>query len=168
MSTYSNRRAPWRTRGAVALIGLALTLVFAAGCTHSAGSRPAVLVRVSTCGGAPQAQPDVVNLNCLNNSIMARHLRWVHWGGPVATAIGSATVDLCAYEDCASGDYVTVPIVLITSKMVRCPSSSHAYSRLQYVFVGGSPFAGLNARLSIPDGSVTPANPHDQTVNLLC
>lgn len=49
-----------------------------------------------------RARPDVVNVTCLNNSVMARQLRWSSWGGPIATATGSAVVDLCAYEDCAA------------------------------------------------------------------
>jgi hypothetical protein len=99
----------------------------------------------------------------MNNSITARHLHWSGWG-----ATGSAVVDLCAYEDCAYGDYVTVPIVLITSKIVHCPGSLQAYSRLQYVFVGRSPFAGLKSSISVPDGSNSPGGPGSQTVSLVC
>jgi hypothetical protein len=150
------------------VVVVALTLALGAGCTHSTASSATKSVRVAICGGALAAQPDVVNVSCSDNGIMARHLRWSGWGGPIATATGSATVDLCAYEDCYNGDYVAVPIVLITSKIMRCAGSAQAYSRLQYLFVGGSPFAGLQASLSIPDGSNTPANPADQTVNLVC
>lgn len=158
----------YRVRAAAAIMAIVLTLLFAGGCTHSAGSRAAPSVRVAFCGGALRAQPDVATVSCLNNSIMARNLRWSDWGGPVATATGTATVDLCAYEDCAAGDYATVPIVLITSKIVRCQGSAKAYSRLQYVFVGRSPYAGLQASISVPDGSNSPADPGDQTVSLPC
>jgi hypothetical protein len=110
---------------------------------------------MSLCGGSLRAQPDVVNVTCLNNSVMARRLRWSSLGGPIATATGSAVVDLCAYEDCYAGDYVTVPIVIIASKIVRCSRSAHAYSELQHVFVGRSPYASVPAGMTVPDG-VTP------------
>lgn len=153
---------------AAAAMAIALTLLFAVGCTHVTGSRAATSVRLAFCGGAARAQPDVVIVSCLNNSIMATHLHWSDWGGQIATATGSATIDLCAYEDCYAGDYVTVPIVLITSKIVRCAGSARAYSRLQYVFVGRSPYAGLQASISVPDGSNSPADPGNQAVSLVC
>lgn len=159
-----------RSARSAAIVAVTLGLVVAAGCTpsHTAGSPTARSVRVALCGGAPQARPNVVNLTCLDNAVMARHLRWSDWGRPIATATGSATVDLCAYEDCYAGDYVTVPIVLITSKIVRCAASAQAYSRMQYVFVGRSPYAGLEASISVPDGSNSPANPADQSISLTC
>lgn len=159
-----------RSAHSAAIVAVTLGSVFAVGCTpsHTAGSPAARSVRVALCGGAPLARPNVVNLACLDNAVMARHLRWSDWGRPIATATGSATVDLCAYEDCYAGDYVTVPIVLITSKIVRCAAGAQAYSRMQYVFVGRSPYAGLEASISIPDGSTSPANPADQSISLTC
>lgn len=59
----------------------------------------------------------------------------------------------------------------IASKPVRCGRDPQAYSRLQYVFVGGSPFAGLPANvtssnyISAPGRPIPPAN---QTVSLTC
>jgi hypothetical protein len=152
---------------AAAITMIAASSLFAAGCTHSAKS--VMPVRISLCGGGLQARPAVVNVICTNNSISARNLHWSGWGGPVATATGSAVVDLCAYEDCAAGDYVTVPIVLITSKIMQCASSAHAYTRLQYVFVGRSPYAGLPSKIAVADGSASPSGgPGDQTVSLTC
>lgn len=170
MGSYLVRELATSARSAAAMAAATVTLLFAAGCTHAqpTGADAARSVRVAFCGGAARAQPDVVAVNCLNDSITARQLEWSNWGGPVATATGSAVVDLCAYEDCAEGDYVRVPIVLITSKIVRCQGKARAYSRLQYLFVGRSPFAGLQASISVPDGSNSPANPANQTVRLAC
>jgi hypothetical protein len=123
---------------------------------------------MSLCSGPLRAHPAVVNVICADNIITARDLRWSDWGRPVATATGSAVVDLCAYEDCAMGDYVTAPIVLIAWKIMRCPTSTQAYSRLQYVFVGRSPYAGLPADASAMDGPGSPPGPGDQTVSLIC
>jgi hypothetical protein len=169
MGSYSVRaRLVWPARAAAVVIAIVAASALTGGCTPSASPAAVSQVRMSRCGGALRAQPDVVNVTCLNNSIMARHLRWSSWGGPVATATGSAVVDLCAYEDCYAGDYVTVPIVIITSKIVRCSRSAHAYSEMQYVFVGRSPYAGVPAGISVPDGANSPANPRDQTVSLVC
>jgi hypothetical protein len=152
---------------ATAIMVLAVTSAFTVGCTHTANA--VKQVTMSFCGGGPEAEPTVVDVMCANNSISATKLRWSGWGRPVATATGSATVDLCAFEDCAAGDYVSVPIVLITSKIMRCGGSTHAYSRLQYVFVGRSPFAGLPVKIAVADGSATPSGGlGDQTIRLNC
>ena len=151
-----------------AIAAIAGTLSVLAGCGPAASSPSAPLVKMSLCGGALSAHPVVMTVVCANNSVAAHDLRWSGWGRPVATATGSAVVDLCAFEECAAGDYVRVPVVLIASKIRRCPGAKPAYGRLQYVFVGRSPFAGLPAKASVPDGSETPANPADQTVALAC
>ena len=166
-SAARHASAPARVVAAIAAIAGALSAL--AGCGPAArpqSSTPAV--KMSLCGGTPSARPGVMTVVCANNSVSAHDLRWSGWGGPVATATGSAVVDLCAFEDCAAGDYVRVPVVLIASKIRHCPGAEPAYSRLQYVFVGRSPFAGLPAKASVPDGSETPANPADQTVALTC
>lgn len=151
-----------------AFCAIAVTSLFAAGCMPSAGPPADSPVRISLCGGSLRAQPDVVNVMCANNSITARNLHWSGWGKPVATATGSAVVDLCAYEDCYAGEYVTAPIVIIASKIMRCPGSAKAYSKLQYVFVGQSPFAGLPKGAAVPDGSATPSGLGNQTLSLIC
>jgi len=91
-------------------------------------------------------------------------------GKPVATAIGVAVYDWCAFEDCHTGIYNTAPIVIIASKIVTCPKRAHAYSRLQYVFVGRSPFSSLPAHMNFSNimfGShASPAA--NQTVLLGC
>ena len=54
---------------------------------------------------------------------------------------------------------------------VRCTLGTQAYSRLQYVFVGGSPLPAVPAGtkysnyIAAPDRSVPPA---DQTIGLTC
>jgi len=60
---------------------------------------------------------------------------------------------------------------VIASKIVRCTRGTQAYSRLQYVFVGGSPLPAVPAGtkysnyIAAPDRSVPPA---DQTIGLTC
>ena len=89
----------------------------------------------------------------------------------MATAVGTAVVDLCTYEDCHTGSYRSVPIVVIASELVRC-GGRRAYSRLQYVFVGGSPFPVMPANLKFPPndivGATRPIPSPDQTVSLSC
>ena len=71
----------------------------------------------------------------------------------------------------ADEPYVAAGIDLVASKIGRCGKGTPAYSRLQYVFAGRSPFAGLPANVSFPNfmtGASRPGPPHDQTVSLTC
>jgi hypothetical protein len=89
----------------------------------------------------------------------------------VATGSGVALVDLCAFSDCHNSDYSTAPIVVIASRLRACPSGTRAYSRLQYVFVGVSPFQGLPAHMSFRNFMSAPHRPpppKNQTVSLAC
>jgi hypothetical protein len=143
---------------------------FLAGCGHSATpvSPP---VTLSFCGGDPQPTPTVVEVVCNTDDITARNLVWTAWGKPVATAKGVAVVDLCAYEDCHTGAYGSVPIRLIASKIAPCGGAKRAYKALRYVFVDGSPWPGVPADMKTsgdiagPDRALPPAN---QTVGLTC
>jgi hypothetical protein len=125
----------------LAVTALVMVALLLAGCSHAA--RAAAVGKLADCGVTPQAQPTVVTIVCTDNSIIARRLAWSGWGKPVTTATGTGMVDLCAYEDCAYGIYRPYPIVVIASRLVACPNGVRAYSRIQWVFVGRSPFAGL-------------------------
>jgi hypothetical protein len=123
------------------------------------------------CGAGPQVRPAEIEIVCGTGDIAAGRLAWSAWGQPVATAVGTAVVDLCTYEDCHTGSFSSVPIVLIASGITRCAQAARAYSRLQYVFAGGSPFAGVPASahstnfIAAPDRPLPPAN---QTLTLGC
>jgi hypothetical protein len=111
-----------------------------------------------------------VDVICVTGSITARSLTWSAWGKPVATAVGTAVVDLCAYSDCHTGNYRSFPIVVIASRLVSCSKNTHAYSRLQYVFVGHSPFQGVPANMKFTnfmDAASRPP-PGNQTTSLTC
>jgi hypothetical protein len=151
---------------------LVLPLLLVAACTSAAlTGRAAAPVTMANCGGGLHAQPSLVQVICYSDAITARSLAWSDWGRPVATAVGVAVVDVCAYDDCHTGSFTSIPIVIIASKIVACPKRAHAYSRLQYVFVGRSPFSGLPADMNFSNflfgtGRVGPAR--DQTVTLGC
>ncbi len=144
--------------------------LFLAACGHPAAPVPPP-VTMSFCGGNPQATPDVVLVVCGTNDITARDLTWTAWGTPAATATGTAVVDLCAYTDCHTGAYGTVPIRLTAWKIVRCAGQARAYSRLRYKFPDGTPWPGVPADTNTsgfitgPDRVLPPA---DQTVDLAC
>jgi hypothetical protein len=157
-------------RATRAALALALPLLFLAACGHAAGPAAAP-VTMSYCGGGAQARPSVVSVICTTDDITARNLAWTGWGSPVAVASGRAVVDLCAFEDCHMGLYGSDRVVLVASKITECAPGRRAYSRLQYVFVGRSPFQGLSDKMKFTgfiSGASRPAPPANQTVSLTC
>lgn len=160
-----------RTRAAAAAAAMALPWLTSA-CSHAAApvAGPAP-VTMAYCGSGPQVRPGQLEIVCGTSYITAGHLAWSSWGRQIATAVGTAVVDVCAYEDCHTGSYTSASIVVIASKPVPCGRNAQGYSRLQYVFVGASPFAGVPGGatsanfISAPDRPSPPAN---QTVALTC
>jgi hypothetical protein len=153
----------------VAITGLFLGL-FAAGCSHAAAPAPPA-VTISYCGSDSQPEPAIVEVVCNTDDITARNLAWTAWGKPTATAQGVAVVDLCAYEDCHTGSFGTVPIRLVATRISACGMNKRAYMTLRYVFTGGSPWPGVPADMNTSHymvGSDRPLPPPDQTVGLTC
>jgi hypothetical protein len=141
-----------------------------AGCGSSAAPDGSP-VTLSFCGNDPAPTPAVVQVVCNTDDITARDLAWAGWGKPTATARGVAVVDLCAYEDCHTGAFGTVSIRLIASKIGPCGNGKRAYTALRYVFIGGSPWAGVPADMKTSNyiaGAGRPLPPADQTVGLAC
>src|SRR5579863_7380752 len=95
-------------------VAAALTSVLAlAACGPAAKSAQATKPVTMTNCGPRQARPDIVTVICGSDAIMARTLNWSRWGARVATATGTATVNWCAFEGCAYGEYDTYPIVMV-------------------------------------------------------
>jgi hypothetical protein len=158
-----------RIRRATGAAAVLIPLLLLAACSHSGPTTAPARATLAYCGGEQQAHPTVVNVICTTNDITARNLTWSGWGKPFAVARGTAVVDLCAFADCHSGSCHPFPILLIASKIASCGGSPHAYHRLQYVFVGRSPFQGLAAHLKFTNfmvGSARPGPPPHQTVSL--
>jgi hypothetical protein len=149
---------------AVVVVALMFPLLLTA-CSHAAKPVPPS-VMLGFCGSTLQVKPDVVLVVCNTNDITARNLTWSGWGEPTATAKGSAVVNLCAFSDCANGNYVSVPIEMAASKIVHCSKNTRAYSTLRYVFPGGSPFRGMPSVAYSPVFGTVP--PENQTVSLTC
>lgn len=150
---------------------LMVTLLTLVACSPAAEPRPAPPpVTLGYCGSNPQVKPDVVLVVCNTNDITAENLTWSDWGTQTASAKGSAVVDLCSYEECASGNYVTVPIEMTASKLMRCARNARAYSTLRYVFPDGSPFKGVPTAVNSAgdQGQALPVPPRTQTVSLTC
>jgi hypothetical protein len=149
-----------------AAIGMLFPVLFLVACGHAAPP-----VTLAYCGSGPQTMPTVVEVVCNTDDITAGNLVWTAWGQPAATARGTATIDECAYEDCHTGGFNSVPIKLIASKITDCAGRGRAYSTLRYVFVDGNPWPGVPANLNTsnyiaaPDRPLPPPN---QTVSLAC
>ncbi len=157
----------------IAAVGLAtlLTLTLTACSPPATSAHAAKPVTMTDCNGLHHARPDIVDVVCESDAITARKLTWSGWGTPVATAAGTAVVDLCAFTDCHTGSYGAFPIVVIASKIMKCAKGGQRYSRLQYVFVGHNPFASLPKNLGIANslfGSHRPGPPHNETVSMPC
>jgi hypothetical protein len=153
-----------------ASIAALTSALFLAGCAHSAAPA-APAVTMSFCGTAPQSTPTVLDVVCNTDDITARNLVWTAWGKGTATARGMAEVDLCAYEDCHTGAYSSVPIRLIASKIAACGGNKRAYTTLRYVFVDGSPWSGVPADMTTSGYMAGPNRtlpPENQTVGLSC
>ena len=132
-----------KTRAVVAVS--VLLLLFLAACSHATKPVPPP-VTLGFCGSNPQVMPGVVLVVCDTDDITARNLIWSDWGKSTATAKGSATVDLCAYEDCASGDYASVLIEMAASKIVHCSKNARVLPGGQRCERPGSPGAKLPPR----------------------
>ena len=147
-----------------------LSVLFLAGCSHSTAPVPPA-VTMSFCGGDPQPTPTVVEVICNTDDITVRNLVWTAWGKSTATAKGMAVVDLCAYEDCHTGAFGSVPIKLIASKVAACAKNKRAYTTLRYVFVDGSPWPDIPADMNTSGYIAAPNRilpPQNQTVELAC
>jgi hypothetical protein len=156
-----------RARTIVGILAFPLLLLAACGQATKPVPPP---VTLGYCGSSPQVRPEVIVVVCNTDDITAENLTWSDWGKPTATARGSATVDLCSYEDCASPDYVSVPLEVTVSRITHCAKNARAYSALRYAFPNGSPFLGVPASVIADESStygeaVPPAN---QTISLAC
>jgi hypothetical protein len=153
----------------LAALFLAFLVTVLAGC--GSATRPAApAVTLGFCGSQQQAEPDVIVIVCQNNDINAEDLTWTSWGESVATGRGTAVVDLCAYSDCHTGSYTSVPIVVSVSKITSC-AKKRVYSTLRYVFPKGSPWPGIPAGFNTANYEVGPHRqlpPSNQTVSLPC
>jgi hypothetical protein len=162
---------PTRKIPALAAVPL-LPLLLLAACSHATPPTPAAPpVAMGYCGSNLQMKPDVVLVVCNTDDITATGLKWSGWGNAMATAKGSATIDVCAYSDCANGSYTFVPIKVIASRIVTCAKKTRAYSTLRYVFPNGTPWPGVPANANTVGDLAAPNRPlppKDQTVSLTC
>lgn len=159
------------TVAVAAALTTALALTACGPAAKSAQAAKPVTMRNCSDSGR-QAKPDLISVICSSDAITARSLTWSKWGARVATATGTATVNWCAFEGCAMGEYDNYKVVMIASKIVKCPKGGQQYSRMQYVFVGDEdPFASLPKKFKLTGeffGSHSPGPANNNTVSLPC
>lgn len=136
-------------RASLLTVLLALLAMLLTACSHASASTSGAM-RLGDCGGNPQAAPRLVVVVCSDSAITARDVKWSGWGSKIATGTGSAVVNVCAFSDCHTGSYRPYPIVLVASGSQRCSRGVRGYARIQYLFVGRSPFQGLPAFMKVP------------------
>jgi hypothetical protein len=152
-------------RHLTAMTALAAAALLVVGCStpHPAASARGPQ-RIADCTGIPHVQPAIVVVRCIDDSMIARGLKWSGWGTPVATATGTAILNMCEFipQDCALGDYQSYPVVLIASGSSRCPTGGPAYARIQTVLVGRDggiwPQSVIDAITPVPCGTAPPVS----------
>jgi hypothetical protein len=127
------------TRAAIVVAALVFPLALLTACGQAAGARTApARVTMAFCGGRPQPRPTVVEVICTTNDITARSLVWAGWGKPVATARGTAVVDLCSFADCHTSKYSNFPIVGSSPAPPSAPSDRQPQLLMVAVVAAGS------------------------------
>jgi hypothetical protein len=147
-----------------AMTVLAAAALLAVGCStsHPAASAPGPQ-RLADCTGVPHVRPTVV-VRCIDDSMIARQLKWSGWGTPVATATGTAILNMCEFvpQDCALGDYQSYSVVLIASGSLRCPTGRPPTHGSRPSSWAGTVASGRNTSStpSPADPALQAGNPH--------
>lgn len=115
----------------IAAVGLALV---ASSCGSSA-TKPSA---IADCRGHLHVKPQEIVLACADANFSAARLTWTGWGQATAYAQGLAGYNDCS-PSCAASGYRFYPVVLIAGGRQQCSGTS-AYARIQYAFIGASPF----------------------------
>jgi hypothetical protein len=115
----------------IAVVGVALV---ASSCGGSATNPSAI----PDCRGHLHVKPQEIVLACADANFSAARLTWTGWGQATAYAQGLAGYNDCS-PSCAAGGYRFYPVVLIADGRQQC-SRTTAYARIQYAFIGTSPF----------------------------
>lgn len=97
--------------------------------------------------------PESVSLACADNNYMLANLTWDNWGGPQATARGTAWVNACE-GSCADDKPRPYPVEVKATEQKQCGYNLNVYTRLD---------------LHYPERAKDPKNtPQDEVFDLQC
>lgn len=103
---------------------------------------PGATAWINDCGPLVSAPAQLI-LACGDGNYLLTHLRWQHWGRPVATASGTVRANDCK-PYCAAGHFHSYAATVTVDHLSRC-SSAHYYARLTITYAGARP-AGIPKR----------------------
>jgi hypothetical protein len=134
------------------LIALAIAVV---GFYPSAGVAQTSTIALPDCLGHPVVKPTSVTLACADANFRIEHIQWTGWGESFAAGKGTAVVNDCE-PSCAGGHFHNYPMLLIVTGRQTCPSGRSAYEKIEYAFVGNSPFPKATAENATQDVACKP------------
>jgi hypothetical protein len=91
---------------------------------------------ISDCGKLVR-RPSALVIACADGNYELRSLKWSSWGGPTASASGTAIVNDCI-PYCAKGHFHNYGIRVILSRVIRC-ASGRRYGLASVRFLASRP-----------------------------
>ncbi len=117
----------------------------------SSGAATRPRIALPNCLGKPVITPRQVTLSCGDAGFSVDRLRWTGWGESFAAGRGRARVNDCD-PSCADGQVHVFPAVLIASERQTCSGGTRAYRKIEYAFIGLSPFPPDAPGTTAPSG----------------
>jgi hypothetical protein len=103
---------------------------------------PSANAWINNCGPLVSA-PAQLTLACADANYGLTHLRWRHWGQPLASTSGTVRANDCT-PNCAAGHFHTYPVTVTADHLARCNTARY-YARLTITYVAARP-AGIAKR----------------------
>jgi hypothetical protein len=141
-------RVAWLAGGALALLAVALSVIFAVMHTNgTSGPSPVspgniqpqsdVLI-IDNCSNEGRFEPAAIILTCGDGTATANGLSWSQWDSTTAVAHGTVNQVSCV-PDCANGQDVAYTATLTLSEPVKASSGKQYFTRITVYYPGKRP-----------------------------